>query len=202
MRERTARGEATRQRILRAACELFHKQGYVATSPEQVIVASGTSKSQFYHYFKSKEGLIHAVLQDRLEGIKAGAGPFKYDVSSWDELQAWFLTQLELQRSLSMTRGCPLGTVGNEVTENEELIRQDLNLIFEVIKGKLARFFVEEKARKRIAKDADENRLAQFCIGSIQGALLMGKITRDKDAAAAIVSEALSHLRQYASARR
>src|SRR5215469_7239052 len=82
-------------------------------------------------------------------------------------------------RSLSMTRGCPLGTIGNEVTANDELIRQDLNLIFEVIRGKLAGFFIQEKARGRLAADVRERSLADFCIGTIQGALLMGKITHD-----------------------
>ena len=48
-----------------------------------------------------------------------------------------------------MTRGCPFGTIGNEVTENDELIRQDLGLIFEVAKAKIATFFVREKASPR-----------------------------------------------------
>ena len=58
--------------------------------------------------------------------------------------QAWFPIP---------TRGCPFGTIGNEVTENDELIRQDLNLIFEVVKNKLAAFFIQEKAK--FAKDLD-----------------------------------------------
>jgi AcrR family transcriptional regulator len=40
-----------------AAADLFHKQGVHATSPDEVIEASNTGKGQFYHYFKSKEGL-------------------------------------------------------------------------------------------------------------------------------------------------
>jgi len=46
-----------------------------------------------------------------------------------------------------MKRGCPFGTIGNEVTENDELIRQDLSLIFEIVKNKLAAFFLKEKAK-------------------------------------------------------
>jgi hypothetical protein len=30
-----------------------------------------------------------------------------------------------------MTRGCPFGTIGDEIAKNDELIRQDLSLIFE-----------------------------------------------------------------------
>ena len=64
MKARSARGEKTRLRILRAASDLFHAQGVAGTSPDQIIEVSATGKGQFYHYFKSKEGLVHAVLQN------------------------------------------------------------------------------------------------------------------------------------------
>src|SRR5262245_32930759 len=54
---RTRKGDDTRRLILAAATDLFHKQGVSATSPDQVIEASGTGKGQFYHYFRNKEGL-------------------------------------------------------------------------------------------------------------------------------------------------
>jgi hypothetical protein len=46
-----------------------------------------------------------------------------------------------------MTRGCPFGTGGNGVTDKDELIRQDLSHIFEIVKNKLRAFFIREKAR-------------------------------------------------------
>ena len=194
MRARSTRGEETRRRIMRAACELLHKQGFVATSPEQIMEASGTGKGQFYHYFKSKEGLIHQVLQDRLEAIKAGTRSFNREIASWEELEKWFLAHIELQRSFGMTRGCPFGTIGNEVTETDELIRQDINLIFEVIKNNVAAFFIKEKAAGRLAKEASEDRLAGFCIAAI----LMSKIGRNSQPWEDTVREALTHLKRYA----
>ena len=198
MRALSARGEDTRRRIIKAACELFHKQGYVATSPDQIIEASGTGKGQFYHYFKSKEGLIHQVLQDRLVAIRAGGRSFHREITSWAELESWFLAHIELQRSFGMTRGCPFGTIGNEVTEADELIRQDINLIFEVIKNNIAAFFIKEMAAGRLASTASADRLADFCIATIQGAMLMGKIRRDGNIGEATVREALAHLQRYA----
>ncbi len=98
-----------------------------------------------------------------------------------------------------MARGCPLGTLSNEVTENDELIRVDLSLIFEVIKNKLATFFSTEKAKGRLSKNANVDRMADFCIATIQGAMLMGKIKRDSQSAEAAVKEALAHLKRYAA---
>lgn len=197
MRTRFARGAETRLRIIRVAADLFHKQGVRATSPDEVIEASRTGKGQFYHYFRSKEGLIHEVLQVHLEAIKSGTAPVKYEIGSWTDLERWFFAQVELQKSFGMTRGCPFGTIGNEVTENDELVRQDLSLIFEVVKNKLAVFFIREKSQGRLVRAADENRMADFCIAAIQGAMLMGKITRSSQVVETMVREALAHLKGY-----
>src|SRR5262245_35555987 len=56
MSAKSPRGEETRLRILRAAADLFHKQGVASTSPEDVMQASETGKGQFYYYFESKQG--------------------------------------------------------------------------------------------------------------------------------------------------
>jgi hypothetical protein len=95
-----------------------------------------------------------------------------------------------------MTRGCPFGTVGNGVTDKDELIRQDLSHLFEIVKNKLRAFFIREKAQGRLAADADEDRLADFCIATIQGAMLMDKVKRSPQPVEAVVREALSHLRR------
>jgi AcrR family transcriptional regulator len=198
MATRTAKGAETRLRIIRAAADLFHKQGVAATSPDQVIAASGTGKSQFYHYFKSKEGLVHEVLQSHLDAIRSGTYPVDCEIDSWQDLDRWFRHHLKLQKSFRMTRGCPLGTMGNEVTANDELVRQDLSLIFEVMRNKLAAFFIREKAAGRLSPDAREHDIADFCIATIQGAMLLGKIDRNSELVETTIGEALTHLRRYA----
>src|SRR6516164_10384070 len=107
---RSNRGAETRLRIIRAAADLFHKQGAGATSPDQVIEMSGTGKGQFYHYFKSKEGLVHEVLQSHLDAIRDGRAPLSYEIESWEDLEKWFRAQIRLQRSFDMRRGCQFGT--------------------------------------------------------------------------------------------
>jgi TetR/AcrR family transcriptional regulator, transcriptional repressor for nem operon len=197
MNSKFVRGAETRLRIIRVATDLFHKQGARATSPDEIIEASRTGKGQFYHYFKSKEGLIHEVLQAYLDEIKTQTSRVNYEIDSWRDLEKWFAAQVELQKGYEMTRGCPFGTLGNEVTENDELIRQDLSLIFEVIRSKLAAFFLKEKAKGKLAKQANAERMADFSIAAIQGAMLMGKIKRSSHTVEASIQEALAHLKSY-----
>jgi TetR/AcrR family transcriptional repressor of nem operon len=55
-------GSATRERILQVAERLITDQGYNATSVDQVIADSSTSKGAFFHHFSSKADLaVHLV---------------------------------------------------------------------------------------------------------------------------------------------
>src|SRR6516165_11082914 len=121
MKARSPKGAETRLRIMQVAADLFHKQGVRATSPDQIIEKSGTGKGQFYHYFKNKEGLVHEVLQSHLAAIRDGTAPLNYEIEAWQDLEKWFYSQIERLRSFKMSRGCPFGTIGNEITDNDEL---------------------------------------------------------------------------------
>jgi TetR/AcrR family transcriptional regulator, transcriptional repressor for nem operon len=143
--------------------------------------------------------LVHEVLQAHLEAIRTRASPIDYEINSWRDLEKWFLAHLRLQERYDMTRGCPYGTLGNEVSVNDELVRQNLRLIFEVVKQKLAAFFLKEKASGRLAGNADAQRVADFCVATIQGAMLMGKIERSSRPVEAVAREAIAHVRSYSA---
>src|SRR5258708_36157389 len=98
-----------------------------------------------------------------------------------------------------MSRGCRIGTIGSELSEHDELIRYDVLLIFDLMKSKLATFFVRAKAQGRLSAEADEESMAPVCISALQGAILLGKIIRDTRPLEAVHSEALMHLAHYVS---
>ena len=53
--------QSTKSRIVKAAWNLFYKNGYDNTTVEDIINASKTSKGTFYHYFKGKEALLNTL---------------------------------------------------------------------------------------------------------------------------------------------
>ena len=62
----TARGAATKARIVAAAASLVYERGIAGTSLDDVMAATGTSKSQLYHYFADKDALICEVIRAQL----------------------------------------------------------------------------------------------------------------------------------------
>ncbi|AIA02684.1 hypothetical protein DC74_2174 [Streptomyces noursei] len=49
------------QRLLATATRLFAEQGYDRTSVQEIVDAAGVTKGALYHYFGSKEDLLHEV---------------------------------------------------------------------------------------------------------------------------------------------
>ena len=96
-----------------------------------------------------------------------------------------------------MRRGCPLGIIGNELTEEDEAIRQDLNLVFEALKERIATFLKKEKSEAHLLPTTDVDQLAEFCVATIQGAMLIGKVRRDSRAVARIFEDLSMHLSRY-----
>ncbi len=183
-----------RLRMIEAAQVLFHQQGIHATSVDHILKKSGTGKSQFTHYFKTKDGLVHAVLQHLHEWLRGDNAPVNYSVTSWQELENWFRFFVRVQQQLGCDCACPVGTIGNDLSNEQELLRQDVRLIFEWVRGQLGRFFAERRALGELPASADPDELADFCIVTVQGGLLVGKIQRDNTAFNNAVNHALAYL--------
>jgi len=62
--------EERRAEIITAARDLFHTQGYEKTTMRQVMGKLGIAKGTIYHYFRSKEELLEAVVSETVDEIE------------------------------------------------------------------------------------------------------------------------------------
>lgn len=66
----TPKGQATRQRILAAAAEVFARQGYEKTRVADIAEGAGVSHGNFYRHFTDKDDVLDAVLQAPLAELR------------------------------------------------------------------------------------------------------------------------------------
>jgi len=59
-------GDATRQRLLRAAERLFGRHGVDAVSLNEIVHTAGVNSAAIHYHFRTREGLITAILEQRL----------------------------------------------------------------------------------------------------------------------------------------
>lgn len=197
MREMSEKGIKTKAKIVETARELFHRNGVKATSVDEILKISGAGKSQFYHYFKNKDDIVHAVLQFYLQLFKQGKGPVRLQINSWDDLEEFFYSHVRGIEMFNSERSCPIGSIGNELASENEEIRKDVNLIFGFMRNNISNFFADLKADGKLNKTADPESLADFCISTVQGALLLAKVRKDSKAAENTVDHALGYLKSF-----
>src|SRR3954471_10460237 len=63
---RAQRGEA-REALLAAALEVFARRGYGQAGVDEIAAAAGYSKGALYWHFSSKEELLMALVEERID---------------------------------------------------------------------------------------------------------------------------------------
>ena len=185
--------------IVRTAADLFHSRGLSSTTTDEIVEAAGIEKAEFHEHFKSKSELAGTVLRYYFEQLAAGIGPVKYELDSWEDLELCLSSHLELQKKFKMTRSCPIGTIGNELKERDDPTREALTLILDLMLARLESFFSREKVAGRLSSTADVEQLSHFCVATIQGAMLTGKIRRNCSCVENLFEDLLRHLKSYAT---
>ena len=71
MIESPVHGEA-RERVLRAAHQLFVNHGFADVSMQQIAASAGITKATMYHHYRSKEALFLDVCHREVEQMRAG----------------------------------------------------------------------------------------------------------------------------------
>ncbi|WP_028924334.1 TetR family transcriptional regulator [Pseudonocardia acaciae] len=79
----TARGAATRARIVEVATREFAEHGIAGARIERIVAEARTNKAQLYAYFGSKDGLFDAIFFGSLERITNVVPIDASDLADW-----------------------------------------------------------------------------------------------------------------------
>jgi TetR/AcrR family transcriptional regulator, transcriptional repressor for nem operon len=167
---KTARGRERKRAIISAAAALMHEHGVKATGVDDVLVASGCGKSQFYHYFSSKDDLAAAVLDLQLETVFDGASGFRLD--TWTGIRAWFDSLIAGQEQRGL-RGCPVGSLSVELSASGPSMQREVARSFSRWEDLLAASFESMKDKGLLAPGAQPELLAETTLAAIQGGYLL-----------------------------
>lgn len=194
MKAKSTKGQATRQRILSAASRLIRKKGVNGTSIDDVLEASKTGKSQFYHYFESKESLVLELI-DSYGRVVFGATALTNDsdlsdidhsppdsgpspIKSLEALFQWFEDILESFENGAFTDGCPIGNLACEMASQNEEIRHLLHETLKKWEIWLQKNLEQLKDLGQLPQDIDPVETSTFILASLEGALILAKTER------------------------
>ena len=199
---RTARGRATRERIVSATASLVYERGVARTSLDDVIERAGVSKSQLYLYFADRSALLREVVPHNLESVLTAQAPHLAALDSWRAIRAWLDALVELQVAAGARGGCPVGSLVGQLAETDEAARLALADSFTRWQKPLRDGLRSMKARGKLNRAADPDQLATATMASIQGGLLLTQANRDPTQLATALDAAYANLRAHATGRR
>jgi TetR/AcrR family transcriptional repressor of nem operon len=193
----TARGEATRARIVKAAAGIVGARGVAATTVEEVMEASGTSKSQIYHYFADKETLMCAVVAAQAEQVLGFQEARLSKATSMQDLRQWRNQIVKLNRAKSGHGGCPIGSLASELADHSEKARELLALSFRRWESHLVTAFKAMQRRGVLDTTANARSLATAVVCALQGGLLLAQTTRSSRSLEIALDMALDHVASH-----
>ena len=115
----TAKGRATRERILQAAAELIAEKGTAGMSLDDVRARTGASRSQLYHYFEDRDDLVHAVIDVTIDAVLDTQGELLDHLDSWAAIDRWFDSLVQHQTNRQACGGCPIGSLAGQLAESD-----------------------------------------------------------------------------------
>ncbi|WP_322780360.1 TetR/AcrR family transcriptional regulator [Frankia sp. Cas4] len=193
----TARGRASRERIVARVADVIARDGVRGVSLEQVLAAAGASKSQLSHYFGGRDQLMEAAVAYRCAQVVAGLTQAFAAVASMEELQrtlAGFVSQYEQSPT-----GCPIGTLASEIAEHHEGARARVIEAFAAWEGLLTAAFDRMRATGELRADASAATLATALLASLEGGMLLSQTRRDAASLRVAVDAALAYVRTFAT---
>ena len=203
----------TRERILRAAFQLFHEQGYHATGVATILREAGVNPGSMYHAFPGKETLLEHVLEYALELL----GPAVMDpveAAAADPVERVFALMAQYRAGMVLAgcrMGCPIGNLALEVSDNHPEARELIHRNFAAWAARVRGWL--DAADERLPRGLDRERLARFVLTVMEGGLMQARaagglapfdeaVAQLRDYFDALESRARAEVRQRASRRR
>jgi AcrR family transcriptional regulator len=190
----TAKGQATRERIVAAAAQLMFERGVAGTSTDEVQAAAGVSASQLYHYFADKRALVSAVIAWQADAVVGGQAPLFAQLDSLDGLRAWRDAIVALQVQRQCAGGCPLGTLAAELVETDPIGRADLHTAFRRWADGIAGGLHRMHERGELPAAVDPDRLAVAILAAAQGGLTLTQVARSTEPLEIALDTAIDHV--------
>lgn len=162
-----------RSRLIQAAMSLVYKHGFGETRLADIAADANVPPGNVYYYFKTKEEIGAALVDEHLSQIKALHQKLDKLDSSQERLCA--LVQLTFDNRKVLARGgCPTGTLCTELHKEDSALAERSTVLFEELLGWIKAQF------KALGMGAESQGLAVHLLCALQGVAVLAHSLSDE----------------------
>lgn len=168
-----SKGEKTRAAIVKCAKELFYVHGYDGTSFSDIVEASGLYRGNINHYFKAKDDILKAVINQHLEELGAQLMQWEKEHADPKARLRAFVDMITGSKTELVQYGCPIGTLNTELGKDRRDLQKAARALFDLFRDWLDARFTE------LNRGDEAESLALHLLGRAQGIAVIAHVYQD-----------------------
>jgi TetR/AcrR family transcriptional regulator, transcriptional repressor for nem operon len=193
----TAKGRATRARILEAAVDMLVAGGAENLNLDEVLRVTRTSKGQLFHYFPGgKDELRGAATQRQLDRLVQASTPARLD--TWAAWERWIEAMTRLHEQQAQDDLCEVAALAARAVDGDPGTRALVGQAYEQWAGRLRAELEKMRSDGLLRADVPVGELASAVLAAVQGGAVIDKATGSSRHLAAALRQAYVLLRGFA----
>ena len=163
----------TKEEIILKASIVFGSEGYHNTSMARLAKECGLQKGSIYHYFKSKEILMEAVINLVHEKYREKVFIIAYqkNLSAKEKVESFI--KFSENFFLDSNMGCLMGNIALETVNTQPVFAKSIKSFFEEWILAMAQIFEQKVGKERALE------LGKQCVLEWEGALMLKRVFND-----------------------
>lgn len=166
------RTNSKRERLTTAARQLIHATGYTQTTLADVAHAAEVPLGNVYYYFKTKQDLAQAVIDEQLHEFMQLTQELDTKSDPHARIDG-FLSMLVLESKTIAAHGCPVGSLCTELNKGDTQLAKLANALMQAQLDWLTRQF------RQMGKAEEAPELALQLLTQLQGATVLAHVFKD-----------------------
>ncbi|OBH62693.1 TetR family transcriptional regulator [Mycobacterium colombiense] len=196
----TAKGRATRDRIVQAAAQLIVTEGLSASNMDNVRRAASVSGSQLAHYFADKAALIRAVIGRQIGVVlDFHRQPTLRDLGSFDDFERWIDLNMRYLRRIGYFGTPTFHALTAQLAKTDDATRDALAAGYRQWIELLEQAIQRMQDAGLLVRDADPRRLALVIVAAHQGGGVLTFTYQEEWPHADAIRFAVNYLRLFAT---
>jgi AcrR family transcriptional regulator len=173
-----SKATSTRLTILQKSFELIYRQGFQATSIDDIIATTNVTKGAFFYHFKNKEdmglAIVNELMYPRMIPLLGNhlAKPGDVRTNIYKMMRGLLLEN----DFFKIEHGCPTVNLIEEMAPRNKAFRKALTRVITLWQSEIESVIVKAQVAGQLSKSHSAKRIAEYITANYAGARYMGKM--------------------------
>ena len=177
---RQTKSDLTKKFIVERSSAVFNTKGYMGTSMQDIMDATGLTKGGLYGNYKSKEAIAFAAFDYNVQKITDKLSKMiRAEKNAPDKLHAILKFYKTYYFEPPVVGGCPILNMAIEADDTHPGLRLKVVEALDLLRSSIIHILKKGQSYGQIKTDEDVYKFATVFLSTIEGGIMMSKAYQD-----------------------